>query len=136
MSRKSPPDVRTKPGGGGAGSWLVMLTVSTAPISPASIRAFSAWKLASKRRLKPSSSLAPASFGAAARARARSRSIGFSQKIALPAAWAARHRSRWVSVELATITPATSGSASAWSTVATVAPASAASASAASATGR
>ncbi len=67
-----------------------MFSVSSAPTWPAPSAAFSAWKLGSKRRLKPTSSLAGASSVAAALARARSRSIGFSQKIALPALAAAR----------------------------------------------
>src|SRR3546814_20570563 len=58
--------------------------LSSVPIAPLSRRALSAWKLGSKRRLNASSNLAPDRAEAAARARAGSWSIGFSQKIALP----------------------------------------------------
>src|SRR3546814_2305023 len=73
--------------------------LSSVPIAPLSRRALSAWKLGSKRRLNASSNLAPDRAEAAARARAGSWSIGFSQKIALPAA-AARTRSEEHTSEL------------------------------------
>ena len=53
MSRNSPPDRAACSGGGGAGSRERIVTISTAPISPARRRRASAEKLGSKRRLKP-----------------------------------------------------------------------------------
>ena len=136
-SRKSPPLVGMKAGGGGAGSWLIRCSVSSAPISPLAIRAFSAPQCGSKRLLKATySGCAGRSSSAAwARSRARSRSSGFSQNTALPAASAARTRSRWVLVEVETSTAAIAGSASTPSTLPTAQPSSAAIASATSAFG-
>jgi hypothetical protein len=74
--------------GGGPGSRLVMTTCSTVPIAPAPMRRCNSAKDGSKRRLKPTSIGTPAFAPRPGRHRraASDRSIGFSQKIALPAA--------------------------------------------------
>src|SRR3546814_3107387 len=95
-----PPDTAMWDAGGGAGSLEVICRLSSVPIAPLSRRALSAWKLGSKRRLNASSNLAPDRAEAAARARAGSWSIGFSQKIALPAAAARTLRSEEHTSEL------------------------------------
>ncbi len=53
MSRNKPPEPFTYSAGGGAGSRLMMVTISTAPMSPRRIRLSASAKLGSKRRLKP-----------------------------------------------------------------------------------
>ena len=77
-----------------------MVTISTLPTAPSSIAFFTAMKCGSKRRLKPTISAASALSTVARHASTRftSRSIGFSQKIALPARAKRSIRSAWVSV--------------------------------------
>src|SRR5579872_3081309 len=127
-SRNSPPLVGMNAGGGGAGSWLIRCSVSSAPIAPDASFAFSAWKCGSKRRLKATYSGAAAalSSASASRSRASSRSSGFSQNTALPARRAASTMSRWALVGLAMSTPASSGSARTSANVAVRHPSSAA----------
>ena len=74
-------------GGGAPGSREVMIPISGVPIRPDSIVAFTPMKCGSKRRLNPTMRVAPVSFATSrqARTRAELRSIGFSQKTALPA---------------------------------------------------
>ena len=73
--------------GGGAGSRLMMCSRCGVPISPLAMASRTRAKLASKRRLKPICNFTPA-FSTAASARSilsRLWSIGFSQKMCLPA---------------------------------------------------
>ena len=76
------------------------MSISGSPISPESRRFLRAAKVGSKRRLNPIMQGTPAFETASAhlRARSRSRSTGFSQKIALPAAADRMMRSACVSV--------------------------------------
>src|SRR5258708_882360 len=100
MSRNRPPVLGIEAGGGGAGSGLVMIPCRNAPICPSSIALFRAAALGSKRRLKPTST-GTGVLASEARQRstlAMSRSIGFSHRIALPAAAARSIRSTWVLV--------------------------------------
>ena len=114
MSRKMPPDRLMYSTGGAPGSREVMLTISTAPTAPSSIALRTARKCGSKRRLKPTISAAPVSSTTRRQAltRATSRSIGFSQKIALPARAKRSIRSAWVSVGVQITTASTSPAAS------------------------
>ena len=81
--------------GGAPGSRLVTTSISGVPISPAASLVFTAANVGSNRRWKPIMHVTPARATASAQvlARAMARSIGFSQKICLPAAAAARIRS-------------------------------------------
>ena len=78
----------------------MMVTISTSPISPASIAARTAMKCGSKRRLKPTIRMVLLSATTLRHSSTRLtlRSIGFSQKIALPALLNFSIRSAWVSV--------------------------------------
>src|SRR3990167_8780227 len=84
MSRKIPPETSRYALGGGPGSREVIETISRLPTAPASSSLFNRLKLGSKRRLNPTKNGTPArSTSAIARStRSRSRSMGFSQKIA------------------------------------------------------
>ena len=88
MSRNRPPDRWMYAIGGGAGSREVICTSSTAPMRPRSISSRRRRNEGSNRRLNPIISGTPRRTAAATprSARDRSRSMGFSQKIALPAA--------------------------------------------------
>src|SRR6185312_2779580 len=121
MSLKMPPEWRMYSSGGAPGSRLVTTSISGVPISPASRRAFTAANVGSKRRWKPIMHVTPAFFTAAAHsfARARSRSTGFSQKIALPAAAARTMKSACVSVDEPMTTAAIARSANTSSALAT-----------------
>lgn len=133
MSRKMPPERSIYDTGGGAGSRLVMTSVSGLPISPSCSRRLSAAKLGSKRRLKPIMQGRPlaATSRAQARARSRLRSTGFSQNTALPCRTARSIRSAWVSVLVQISTASMAGSARMASICATRAPVLAASSAAA-----
>ena len=93
-------------------------------MSPRAMRAWSAAKLGSKRRLNATNSGTFAFFTAARHwsTRFSERSMGFSQKIALPAFAAAMISSACVSVDDAMITASISGSPSAVTTSVTCAP--------------
>src|SRR5882724_10071923 len=123
-SLKIPPDRSMYAIGGGAGSRLVMATSSTSPISPASRRRFSAAKVGSYRRWKPirQGTRAAATAAWTSRARPRSRSTGFSQKIAFRAAAARRMSPACVSVDEAIATACTAASEKIRSRSATAAP--------------
>ena len=101
-----------------------MITCSSTPISPLRKRSCRDLKLGSKRRLNPTSILTPAAATTRRHASTRrsDRSIGFSQKIALPALAAATARSAWVSVDEAITTAPIFGSLMAVSRSTTVAP--------------
>ncbi len=79
-----------------------MRTTWTSPIAPEATASRTDWCAGSKRRLKPTWNSTPArSTAASARSTsARSSEIGFSQKIALPAAAAPTTASTCVSVLL------------------------------------
>jgi len=98
--------------GGGAGSRLVMATSSTSPISPASRRRFSAAKVGRSgagSRSGRGSGPPPPQPGTSRRG-PRSRSTGFSQKIAFRAAAARRMSAACVSVDEAIATACTAAS--------------------------
>src|SRR6516225_11910937 len=106
MSRKIPPDRLMYSIGGRPGSREVIVTISTSPIWPSSIAFRTAMKCGSKRRLKPTINVALVSSTTFRQAltRSMSRSIGFSQKTALPAREKRSMRSAWVSVGVQMIT--------------------------------
>ena len=112
MSRNMPPETLTYSAGGGSGSLLVMRTRWGAPISPPATISLARLNPGSKRRLKPIISLTPASstLASAWSMRARSRWIGFSQKMCLPASAACSICRAWRSVEEQMATASISGS--------------------------
>ena len=124
MSRKMPPDRERYSAGGGDGSRLMMLTCSTDPTVPASISSLIFWNDGSCRRLNPMLRCTPCCSAALTPSRAVStfRSMGFSQKMALPATAADLIKSVCVSVGLAMTTAVTSSSFSASLAEATRAP--------------
>ena len=94
---------------------------SSWPISPASILAFSAANVGSKRRWNPIRQAFPdaLTISSHSRARLRSRSTGFSQKMCFPALAERWIRSACVSVEEPMSTASIAGSAKTLSTVTT-----------------
>ena len=113
ISRNNPPDTLMYSTGGGAGSFEIMLTISTSPISPATIRCCSKAKLGSKRRLNASIAiiLLDLTLATTCCTRGKDKSIGFSQNTCLPEATACSIKSAWVSVAEQTKTPSIVGSA-------------------------
>ena len=114
MSRKIPPDTLIYSAGGAPGSRLVIVTISTLPMRPSLMALCTAAKWGSKRRLKPSITFAPVSRMTLRQAltRAMSRSIGFSQKTALPTRENRSIRSAWVLVGVHISTASTSSDCS------------------------
>jgi len=89
-----------------------MRTIWGMPSSPLATSSRARAKLGSKRRLKPTWKVTPLALTASRTRsmRARSRSIGFSQKTCLPACAAASMSVAWVSVLVQMITASTAGS--------------------------
>ena len=89
------------------------MTISTSPMRPSSMAAFSAMKSGSKRRLKPTIRVAPLASTTFRQActRADDRSTGFSQNTALPALANCSIRSAWVSVGVQITTASMSAAA-------------------------
>ena len=101
MSKKIPPETLMYSIGGGLGSLEVIFKMCTSPILPAFMISWALLKLGSNLLLKPICNLTFA-FSTVSRASCilfRSKSIGFSQNMCLPAFAASIMNLEWVSVD-------------------------------------